>query len=150
MQNAEFRTFPFLRQNDINTYKNIGFNRFWEPCAFLRSGAEKMMKCDFATNAFCAQSALYGKFPTFGQNHILAPPGPPYLKKVVRRVRIRVHFSGKKRGSEGGVGLFSTLFPAPSPPLTLSSSYPTLSSLLIQCHSGSPNLVALESMILHT
>ena len=49
-----------------------------------------------------------------------------------------------------GWGFLPTLSPAPSPPLTLSSSYPTLSSLLIQCHSGSPNLVALESMILHT
>ena len=111
----------------------------------MRFGAKKTEKCDFLRKSaiFREKVQNFGKFRLFGPEITFWAPGDPRtlvkwsagvrirprtLVKWSAGVRIRVHFSGRKRRGRGG--LFSTLFPAPSPPLRLSSSYPTPS------HSG--------------
>ena len=73
-------------------------------------------KCEMTRN-----SALFR--PEIIKTALFGPPGPPSLN--FRDPLGEIHLSGRKRGEEEE-GLYPTLFPAPSPPLTLSSSYPTL------------------------
>ncbi len=131
-KNANFRTFSPFRENELKIpIKGIGFNRPWEPCAFFAFWSEKggkvrffAKKCDFR-----GKVQNFGKFRLFGPEITFwAPRDPRTLVKWSAGVRIRVHFSGRKRG-EGGRG--GGYFLLSSPPHLLLSDSPPLTPPLL-------------------
>ena len=116
---------------------------------FLRFGAKRAEKCDFLRKSadFREKVQNFGKFRLFGPEITFWAPGDPRtLVKWSAGVRIRVHFSGRKRG-EGGGGfiLYSLPRPISSSQTLLLLPHPFSLLKLIQCHSGALHLVALKA-----
>ena len=122
-KNAKFRTFSPFRENELKIpIKGIGFNRPWEPCAFFAFWSEKGGKVRFLRKSaiFREKVQNFGEFRLFGPEITFwAPPGPPYLSKVVRRGENPCALLRQKKG--GGYSLLSSpphLLLSDSPPLT--------------------------------
>ena len=117
------------------------------PCAFFAFWSEKGGKVRFLRKSaiFRDKCKISVNFDFLGQKSPFGPPRDPRtLVKWSAGVRIRVHFSGRKRG--GGFILYSLPRPISSSQTLLLLPHPFSLLKLIQCHSGALHLVALKSI----